>query len=276
MACIDFTVLREDQINLSGFIKTYDQAKGERQLFDGCIMHKTAKLEPLNSDPMIINMEVLLKLFAKLPGNPCDVKIRALRIIFGLENDKVIFFFSPVALTRAADEEAETEITYSMDENSPVYVYNASNRTFDSAEPEYYANCKSNYYENIRIQRHDGSDFYDIQDDGDWDSDTQEVIFSFQEIFHLYHMAYPCTAELVYDKDLYFYNGAANYRHHRLNILTKWRRKHTIFITLEDLEHANEDVVGALVATNEAANLAHLCPPNCSPIYYVTEIYPCP
>lgn len=273
--CVDFAALKEDEIDLDGFIKNYNQVDGERQTFSDSLRYYKEdedKLKVLNSNPEVINMQTLLSLFAKLPGNPCDVKIRGLRVIFGLENDKIILFFSPVVMTRAEQPTIPSDITYTINSNYGVYLH--ENGAFNTVAPEYYKTCTDRYFKNIWLKRYRKPTFYTLLDNGDWDSDTREVIFSFQEIFHLYHTAYPCNAESIYGKDLYFYNGAAGYKHSGLNI--RWRKKHTIFITLEDLDKTEEDNFEVLSAINQAANLAHLCPPNCSPVYYITKVYPCP
>lgn len=271
-ACIDFVALKEDQIYMADFIKNYDQVEEERRKFENCIRHHN-DLQILNNDPKIVNMRAILDLFEKLPAGPCGARIRGLRVIFGLENDTVIFFFSPVAMTRVVSEPAiPSDVTYDIDQHAPVYWYKDGN--FDDVNQEYYAACRKNYFDNIWVQRYKNSDFYTLQDNGDWDSDTQEVIFSFQEIFYLYHKAHPCREGSAYDKDLYFYNGVANYRR---TLLNRWRRKHTIFITAESLEKTTHDHdINAISAVNQAANLAHLCPPNCSPVYRITATFPCP
>lgn len=271
--CVNFEALKEDRIYMEDFIKNYDQVEEERRKFKDYMRYKATELEPLNNDPMIVDMRALLELFRRLPTDPCSVKIRGLRIIFGLVDDKVLFFFSPVALSREVPEPAvPRDVSYRFDKDAQVYSY--ENGAFREVEKERFDSCRKNYLEKIRIQRHKRSDFYSLLDNGDWDSDTQEVIFSFQEIFYLYHQAYPCPENSAYNENLYFYNGVANYRHSFLN---RWRRKHTIFITLEDIDEAtHEHDINAISAVNQAANLAHLCPPNCAPVYHITAVYPCP
>lgn len=270
--CVDFTALREDQIYMEDFIKNYDQVEEERRKFNDYLRYnKEEKLKPLNSEPEIINMQALLSLFAKLPGNPCDVQIRGLRVIFGLKDDKIIFFFSPVVMTRDAEPDTPANVAYTIHSTYGIYIPESGG--FSTVDPEYFKTCTDRYFNDVWMQRYRKPTFYTLLSNGDWDSDTLEVIFSFQEIFHLYHMVYPCHAESVYDKDLYFYNGVSNYRN---SILNRWRRKHTIFITLEDIDEMEKDDLHALSAINQAANLAHLCPPNCSPVYRITAVYPCP
>lgn len=268
--CIDVNylldVLREDQVDLTGYIKTGDQAEQELSNFEYWLQYdKNDDLADLDPTPFKINFNVIIELLSKLDLAPCSINIRALEIAFGLVNDRVVFFFTPLALKRSVRNPATPqEIQYNTVERHPTtYIYDGT--TLVSANAGEMQAQKANYEEKMWIQRHRWSDFYLVDPNtGDWKSDTLSVIFSFQEILHLYRAAYPCGED---NKDLFIYNGAANYKHWMLNL---WRRKHNLFITLSELELVTEE--NDLAATSgEAANLAHLCPPNCLPIYKINK-----
>lgn len=271
-SCIDFNTLKENSIDMSGYIKNYYQVKQERDDFVSWIKYNDGTgMRDLDPTPFVTTIDLMVKLFDKLPGNPCDVDIRGVRIIFGLEGNKVVFFYSPVELERVSGNT-------SVPNYYEYYVTSADPKVYDADLNEISPNdlsvFTSRYATQIRVQRYQGSDFYTLNENTtNWHCDTKAVIFSFQEIFELYHGQYACNGgSNAYDKPLYIYNGAANYRN---NILNRWRRKHNLFMALEDIDNPTFNSNVVLSSINRAANLAHLCPPNCNPVYWITQI-PCP
>ncbi|PBQ33554.1 hypothetical protein CNR22_17820 [Sphingobacteriaceae bacterium] len=270
--CIDFDTLKEDKIDLTDFIKNYDQIGTERTLFANCIRYEASNgnLESLNDQPLVINASLIYQLFKKLPEDPCSVNVRALQIIFGLEGDTVQLFFRPIQLTRTSNPAVPANISYT-NTTPDAQVYKFANGEISEISTEQLAIYTNEYIAKIWIQRYYASDFYTLNlDSTEWQADSLSVIFSFQEIFSFYEMIFPCETNPDYNKNIYIYNGVANYK----NVIPHWRRKHTLFLALEDLD---SDVKNNLIlsAYNSAANLAHLCPPNCNPVYRIMKTYNC-
>lgn len=277
--CVNFASLHEDILELSDFMKDYSDVSLELTKFlDRTRRYDGETFHQLSGDAYVVNMKAVKQLLDLLPSTNCSADVRAMKVVFGMENNVIRFFFAPIIMTRVIGTTTGT-CTYSVaNVTPPTYKYDSGTKTMVQLNASDYASI-TYYEEHMRIKRHFAStDFSPLNLDGEeWRRDTREVIFSFQEIFHLYDQNYCTGGTSSYDKDLYFYNGLAKYFDSRINI-RRW--KHTAFIAVEDIHNLKSEskitVKKVLTAIYEkAANLAHLCPPSCNPVYLVKTLNDC-
>jgi hypothetical protein len=115
-------------------------------------------------------------------------------------------------------------------------------------------------------------------------NDSKSSIFSFQEIFLLYHQKYPHENVDRYKKSLFVYNGMSPMKG-RFCLFV--RNKHTIFIATDNGTRTSAGIKASVLEedkivfgqttgkalilvppVDKAANLPHLCPPSCNSISY--------
>jgi hypothetical protein len=265
---VDFKQTGEDVIKTSLFIKDHKDIQEEFNRFKK--KFKCDEKFDIKNIPLKIDMSALVKLFTDFSNSfikPTDTSyISGLQIYFGLKDKNLVYLFRPLIMKRG-EKGDDGRFEYKISQKDIFYSYNAG--VFSKATTQLVDTME--YETNIRIKHLKTSLFYRkiiSNDDGHWKNDAKSAIFSFQEIFGLCEGFPKQQALYVYSSAALFkyYNGASK---HRL----VHRNKHTIFIALtDDIKNNQASIANFAPPTiDQAANLAHLCPPNCSAVYYERE-----
>ena len=194
--------------------------------------------------------------------------ISALKITYGLKGGRIIFYGQATYLVNSSNQSANRMPFRTQKLDKPYLLSGSTLQTISIEQMNKYA---KQYINSVRVRRFKDNGAYEtaIQMNGtSWENDSKSMLFSFQEIFMLYHSAYnikPEQGSANYCRDIYIHNGGANYRRQAWYFWQRWRVKHTLFIT--------NDQESSLTLSNndrQGANLGHLCPPSCDIIYYNT------
>jgi len=254
------TMENEDQIsNLKKYFKTPESANKMKDTFYGNFKHGTQN-NNVDTTATEINMSAIVDLYSEHLKNPhCASFISGVRIIYAMEGNKIKYFFQPVYMCRSAGRWYDVVDTFTVYQYQVAQTGKGKKAEFVPAtNPKKYIN---NYLDNIRIFNKKKNVFRKHNKIDNVEGDSRSIIFSFQELFKLYHDSYPEKGKDRYCNNVLLYNGAINYKRLRkISILPKWRIKHTLLI-----EAQNHD--GSL-APSKSANLAHLCPPGCVQLNY--------
>jgi hypothetical protein len=220
-------------------------------------------LKPISEDGEIIKAKALVPLYEKARDAANKYRedhegiktVTGLRIRLGMDGNKMRYFYQPVYVAGSGSRRFNGEL---LDVSSAFYAYDSSQEEFvevSGAEPVF-----QNYYHQVRIDRFEKNNFEPMIHDTSAKGDTKGILFSFQELFTLYHLIYENEVDSKrYCELLGIYNGGANYRRMWPN---RWRLKHTLFVK----GFGKEIVLSAVMAP--VGNLGHLCPPSCSAIAY--------
>jgi hypothetical protein len=268
-SCVTFA--GEDVIKIEPSIISAAAAQAERTRFDdniACVYNSDTV--PLFNVPVIIKISEILRLYQLIENTQAD--IRGVQIHLSLSGKNIIPFFNPVTLRCVDSSTLPGEYSYNVIHYQVLYKYNTATDQFDVADAAEFARVTTNYVNDIRLKHTDTdtefTSMYQNAADGD-KRDTKSLFFSFQELFRLIYGQDGCVGTPNHSGYLYFYNGGA-----RLNIGGVYTNKHTMLVTLEEFT-AKTKLKKQFALVAEAANLAHLCPPNCVLKYEILTKYPC-
>lgn len=275
--CVDFSSSNEDVINLDNYFKTIEQVRQENERFETCIKYDIGNgLQPIFNRAEEVKICAVAKLFNDVSDDFANTNISGLEIHFGLDGNKIYFIYQPVYMKNPTWA-GHGKYRYPVANRGKYYTYDTSIEEFSAttADALRASTLIDNYKKYIRIIQvgSSGTPIPINEDEGKWYQDTKSVIYSFQEIFELIDGIYLCGADPgnKYPGSLYFNNGVMPYHYSRFG---DTKNKHTIFIasrTLEFLNNNEKDIenVSDYVLGWDAANVAHLCPPSCSPYYKI-------
>lgn len=262
--CLETTIKFEQEINvdLSKYFKSKASADTLSSRFKRTCLYSSAPEDidylPVDTEPEIVNMQAIKQLYdtAKSHANQCKKGyLTGVRITFGMRHGKMVYFYQPLVLCYNGS-------SFDVDQSflSPYYQYNDKSRRFEESDTTGYC---SEYYRSIHIDHFDNRElvpFIQFKGDGNWQGDTKAIIFSFTELFTLYHSNMDTTeGRCDYCQYIAIHNGAAYYRQSG-PLPSKYRLKHTLYVTIvgsNKVAPHNREVL-------YAANLAHLCPPSCN------------
>lgn len=221
-----------------------------------------------NKPVVEISRDHLIKLYEDSSANrENDQNVLALRFLFGIENDKIILIYQPVEL------KPTSEFIDAMHQKHGFFAENDLKYQYSYNSSSGFTQLKSasilpdNYREGIRLRRTKRDEFkrHDIA------TDVKSVLYSFQEIFAVIYDSYSTVIDI--------YNCVRRVDNSR----GVYEMKHSLVLAAENTRPfiqaaGNESKELAPLAmlekfTNQYANLAHLCPPNCpgTPIVYPIE-----
>jgi hypothetical protein len=249
----------EDEIYLDNYFKDQPLAEREERLFGKRIRFVENDEEIVVSDvPKCIRMSAIARLYLSINelGTGCQQGyLTGLRINLGFDGSQIVYFFQPVFLC-LTEKVPGGESYYRMKsyEGDKYFVYDDRSETFVSHTDNNMQTLCSRLYDAFQIRRSVFSHrFYGFKHDPYFEGDTKSVMFTFQEIFRLYHNNFrEETADNCYGRYLKIYN-AAQYYHSGLSFN---RLKETLFIKTSKISNNAQNFL-------HAANLAHLCPPSC-------------
>jgi hypothetical protein len=251
----------EDSIDLSDFIKNGSAVDEQGERFARTVRCGVT-YQFIDQTPDTITMQAIVSLY-NLAKRQVHVRgyLTGVKIILGLNGNKVRYYYQPLYMVYSHNTERYAVIATS----DHVYDYDKLAGTFELAASEW-RNDVANYEANIWIDHFNKGEFSRLRydEDGGWKGDTRSIIFSFQEIFEMYHLNHSGEAAGgFYCGKIFLFNGAASYHRTSSGFLVRSRIKHTIYMKSDG---GSETLVAG--PNNKAANLAHLCPPSCEGLYY--------
>jgi len=287
------TIPGEPTIYLPDFVKSASDGRIEEVSFRYHFRYQENENEPITviSDKTdIIPMADLLCKFYKPAKDAIDAAgttvcptgkcFTALKITFAMHNKTVKFLYQPAYLAPQTDRQCK-KISKNpnakrcgfnlnvVNENDYLY-FDESSQSFKSANTAsiqvYQDSVRIRHFETRRkIEPHNGKE-------GSWLGDSQSIIFSFQEIVHIYNENYRGEVDgHRYTEKMKIHNGAASYEKGTplSDLVRKARMKHTVFVSSEDwLSKATNKILIPKSANGDVGNLAHLCPPSCNGLNY--------
>jgi hypothetical protein len=269
------TFSNEDTItDMDDFFKTKAGAKNEVDLFTNRFRcDSLGDTLVIDNTPQRINMSALDS-FYRLANSQvkCANFLTGIRITLGMQNNAIVFLYQPVYMHDTGTYRQENSYyVFDLDPKT-YYTYDPAKFLFVKYNGDAAALCK-NYYTNIRIIHTQDATLETFNQDfsgrQSWKNDTKSIIFSFQEIFRLYHDNTNETDGQRYCKNIYIRNGAANYRKGKLN---QWRIKHTVLFSIDNGSLNSFLSLPQITEVGRFANLAHLCPPSCESLNYYTTL----
>lgn len=268
--CVDFSATTEDIIDLQPFIRSRQTAVTERQDFGNYFRwvdesENNAK-KPFSAYPIKLNMANILFMYNAVKNQAAN--IRGLKFSLGYNggNEVKLMLTNVVMKCSKLQNPANANYTYTPVENGTSYICNG-NGTMSSINVNDLNNFCSLYWPEVLIKHKSNDpdytpmDYYPASDK----NDTKEIFFTYQELFYYYHLNYQCNGGTNnYDQDLYIYNGSAP-----LKIEGADYNKHTMFISAYDLDSKSAPKKLVVLVVGDVANLGHLCPPSCYPVYKI-------
>jgi hypothetical protein len=276
---VDFA--NEPKLNLTDYIIDLPRVNHHAGLFR-TRFKAGENLSPFDTLPETISMHNIVELYCKAKASAeadesCTGKqcVTGVKITFGLEANKIIYFYQPVYL-RLKEVKAGRS-SYKVVNNIRRYFYRHRGNAF-THEPD--TTPFNTYREKVRIKRFKNRGSYAPmrQYDGDWrwKGDSKSIKFTFQEIFMLYDLAFTETDNDRYNENITINNGAADYKKWGINFHQTKRAKHTLFIATLPSPDPSRNKKNKLLFTDkrkndddgDGANFAHLCPPSCNEVIF--------
>jgi hypothetical protein len=267
----------ERKLDLDKFFKTKDQLDDQRSMFNSRFKFETESQgsEAIEPYTQSIPMRAILKLYVDVSKlSKCEsgnAVVTGLKIHFGKEGKHVSFYYEPLYMCGNREGKTFTGNVVALGE---IYKYDDVQKIFTPAP----STTVEEYRKHLLVDRFRKEKFdpmYQEENPGvdriDWRNDSESMIFSFQEIFQLYHQAHEKeTDSNRYSDIITIENGGANYRKKaRLPAALRFRVKHTVFITTTD--PLKKEITGVAHAKGDGANLGHLCPPSCTGLTYTAQ-----
>ncbi|GEM_PF-5384723 len=278
------TFPNEAEIDLTDYFLDPGVAQDEIDEFSDRFKRKVrSKLEPLNAQNASIVMSEFKRLYEDteqaIAGKVQPKKyVTGIKVTIGVQksiNSKdVVLFFTPVYMKEKAGGPAGkfyADILPAMPGELP-YVYNEVIEKFTKPDEEDFKDSTKFYHQYMRVKRYKNNNrHYQPAPETDWRGDTKSMVFSFKELFELYHDSYK-------DEDPNWYYGlqiaaisASMFVEAPSGSTLEDRYKHSLVFSVLPLVVVAPYIKSSDVLNNDdLANLAHLCPPatNCSTIIY--------
>jgi hypothetical protein len=275
----------EDSINIKEYMKNPINTIKEYLLFDINVKYTKQDTDiSLENAGLEISMSKLVDLYKTLPKSP-STRISAIKIRYGFNGNTIVPLFQLATLDRVKHKKHKNvrKRKYKLKMQDTIYRYDSTDgfviETDTAILDDYFKQVHLCHCidadEDLLYQEKKKCESLVFGKEKDWENDSRAIIFSFQELFTFYKDAFKGDESgNKYTHNLYLYNGVS--RFHRLLFwkvrLTKNRNKHTMFFTASplSLKSPKPTSVG-LKSVDQAANLAHLCPPNSQNLYFNSQ-----
>lgn len=262
-------LLKEDAINIE--LNIVESGLGPPEI-QKCIDHLQVENVALSQNELLIHnikFDAFTDLFLKarkIIGGKND--IAALKISFGIDDsNKICLFFQPIGLVfqqKFFNNKYEQHAQYKIVEGQ-LYRYDKDLDSFGTPVEDI-KNEMGKYSQKIRIKHADSerscSVFRNYNEDNEIYGDVTSLIFSFQEIFAVFHdnnykayvQIYNCI-RLIPQAD----PATALNKHGLLLFASNDKSPHDFNLTFESTYQ------------DQYADLSHLCPPSCDTLIYQLE-----
>lgn len=268
IACVSFQY--EDEIDLTPYIRTNTVAAAERTAF-ASNFKCNANNDDIQEPVVKLKMAEVYSLYDAINDQPAN--IRGVKISLGLSGNTIVFLLRNITMNCTGNSTGPGSYTYTPTEIGPYYKCNGDGTTSTLTAAQY-SNLCNTYTANIRIRHRAGENYAQMDQGNTWTADTKSVFFSYQEIFAYYHSTNPCSGGVNdYSKDLFIYSGGASKKEgdqfHGKGNKTDMVNKHTIFLSTQEVNQKSQGKSFSILGITDVANLGHLCPPSCFPVYQI-------
>lgn len=229
--------------------------------FDPCLMSVTGEV-PMQH---FVNLQNDTKIAAESEGELNENEyVTAFRVTLGITNNEIELFCEPLYLEVYKYTGSRVKAFVRELDNQPCYrVLEGQLNPVTSINHK--KNSQKRYRKSIRIRHFRNSSPEPFNEGSKWKHDTKSIIFSFQELFCLYHTNHGLgtNPNPDYTKMVTLANAASFKGKGPIN---RRRYKHTIIIRTG----TNESQKSLSPDRGDDGNLGHLCPPskNCEEIEF--------
>lgn len=278
---------KEHKLDLDDFFKSPSQARQGTNRFENVFRLKKKQAKRLEIPELKekVVMSAFIRLYrsadsaAQIALNDKERYITALKIYYGLDSHGLIKkFYQPIYSAIYKSKRRRVKGCIKPVDKNLYYCYKKPDNpggpilSFQKADTGDVRDALEQYKTQIQIKHR--KKWRSFENRSNWKGDSKSAIFSFQELFLLYHRN-ACWEDddsnegrvadyCDYSEPIVPLNSAHFKKNFRLNIFARKRNKHTLVFKCPDCT-----IYKFLVPpSGHFGNLAHLCPPSCQKLTY--------